>query len=74
MKVEKQNIVAEETPYYEGSKNTFKKTQYHPDSYKGVPIRKNFPCDWPYAMRRYNGSGVNSYNYQARVLKHLASI
>ena len=74
MKVGKQDIVAEETPYYEGSKNTFKKTQYHPGSYKGVPIRKNFPCDWPYAMRRYNGSGVNSYNYQARVLKHLASI
>ena len=74
MKVGKQDIVAEENPYYEGSKNTFKKTQYHPDSYKGVPIRKNFPCDWPYAMRRYNGSGVNSYNYQARVLKHLASI
>ncbi len=69
-----QDIVAEETPYYKGSKNTFKKTQYHPGSYTNVPIRKNFPCDWPYAMRRYNGSGVNSYNYQARVLKHLAKL
>ena len=53
-----QDIVAEETPYYKGSKNTFKKTQYHPGSYTNVPIRKNFPCDWPYAMRRYNGSGL----------------
>ena len=74
LKVDKQDIVAGETPYYKGSKNTFKKTQYHPGSYKNVPIRKDFPCDWPYAMRRYNGSGVNSYNYQARVLKHLAKL
>ncbi|MEE3347963.1 MAG: hypothetical protein VX186_07380 [Nitrospinota bacterium] len=66
--------MAEETPYYKGSKNTFKKTQYHPGFYEDVPIRKNFLCDWPYAMRSYNGSGVNSYNYQARVLKHLANL
>ncbi len=72
--VGKQDIVADETPYYKGANNTFKKTQYHPGSYKNVPIRRNFPCDWPYAMRRYNGSGVNSYNYQARVLKHLAGL
>ena len=70
----KQDIVADETPYYEGSNHTYRKTQYHPGSYKNVPVRKNFPCDWPYAMRRYNGSGVNSYNYQARVLKHLAKL
>ena len=24
--------------------------------------------DWPYAVRRYNGSGVNSFWYQAEVL------
>jgi hypothetical protein len=23
---------------------------------------------WPYAVRRYNGAGVNSYHYQAQVL------
>jgi hypothetical protein len=33
-----------------------------------VPDRKQFGCDWPYAARRYNGSGVNSYHYQAQVL------
>lgn len=68
------DIIADETPYYTGSIHTYRKTQYHPGSYKNVPIRKNIPCDWPYAMRRYNGSGVNSYNYQARVLKHLAKV
>jgi peptidoglycan hydrolase-like protein with peptidoglycan-binding domain len=44
-------------------------TQYHPASvYRGVPIRQNAGCDWPYAVRRYNGSGRNSYHYQAQVL------
>ena len=44
-------------------------TQYHPRSvYQGVPVRKNAGCDWPYAIRRYNGAGVNSYHYQAQVL------
>ena len=32
-------------------------------------MRRNFECDWPYAVRRYNGSGPNSYSYQALVLK-----
>ncbi len=68
------DIVADVTPYYKDSSHTYKKTQYHPGSYTKVPIRENFPCDWPYAMRRYNGSGVNSYNYQARVLKYLARL
>ncbi len=35
------------------------------------PARRAFPCDWPYAVRRYNGSGVNSYHYQAIVLGNL---
>jgi peptidoglycan hydrolase-like protein with peptidoglycan-binding domain len=44
-------------------------TQYHPEGvYRGVPVRKNAGCDWPYAVRRYNGAGVNSYHYQAQVL------
>jgi hypothetical protein len=44
-------------------------TQYHPKAvYRGVPVRKNAGCDWPYAVRRYNGAGVNSYHYQAQVL------
>jgi hypothetical protein len=36
--------------------------------YEGVPLRKNIGCDWPYAVRRYNGDGANSYHYQAQVL------
>ena len=44
-------------------------TQYHPEAeYKNVPVRKNIGCDWPYAIRRYNGSGPDSYHYQAQVL------
>jgi hypothetical protein len=43
LNIGKQDIVADETPYYKGSNNTFKKTQYHPGSYKNVPIRKEFP-------------------------------
>ena len=37
----------------------------------GVPDRAAFPCDWPYAARRYNGSGPLSYNYQSRILRNL---
>ena len=37
----------------------------------GVPDRAGFPCDWPYAARRYNGSGPLSYNYQSRILRNL---
>ena len=44
-------------------------TEVHSESvYRGVPIPKNVGCDWPYAVRRYNGAGVNSYHYQAQVL------
>jgi peptidoglycan hydrolase-like protein with peptidoglycan-binding domain len=47
-------------------------TPYHPnDEYHGVPDRKQFGCDWPYAVRRYNGGGPNSYHYQAQVLLRL---
>ena len=63
-----QNIVAGETPVYEGSSSTYEQTQYHEGSYSNVPVRKNIPCDWPYAVRRYNGSGPNSYDYQAELL------
>lgn len=62
------DIVAGVTPFFDGSHGTYEKTQYHVGSYRAVPIRKNIPCDWPYAIRRYNGSGVNSYDYQAEVL------
>ena len=60
------------TPFYRGCENVFYVTQYYKKRvYYNVPVRRNIGCDWPYAVRRYNGSGVNSYHYQARVLKHL---
>jgi hypothetical protein len=65
------NIVATVTPFYSGSSQTYERTQYHVGSYTNVPIRGNIPCDWPYAVRRYNGSGANSYDYQAEVLQHM---
>jgi hypothetical protein len=38
-----------------------------------VPDRAKLGCDWPYAVRRYNGSGVNSYHYQYQVLQRLTT-
>ena len=38
---------------------------------KRVPARATLGCDWPYAVRRYNGGGVNSYHYQYEVLQRL---
>ena len=52
--------------------DTLHPTQYHPESnYARVPDRAKLGCDWPYAVRRYNGSGVNSYHYQYQVLQRL---
>jgi len=60
------------TPCFIGSSVAFSPTQYHPaTSYTGVPDRARLGCDWPYAVRRYNGGGVNSYHYQVQVLKRL---
>lgn len=69
-----QPIVAGTTPVYEGSQQTYARTQYHPGTYSNVPIRKNIACDWPYAVRRYNGSGPNSYDYQAEILIKIAGL
>ena len=44
-------------------------TQYHKhDRLDDVPERAAIGCDWAYAVRRYNGSGVNSFWYQAELL------
>lgn len=68
-------IRAGSTPVYTGADLLFEPTQYYDQAdYRDVPVRKNIGCDWPYAMRRYNGSGINSYHYQVRVLKHLLAL
>jgi peptidoglycan hydrolase-like protein with peptidoglycan-binding domain len=61
------------TPLYPGSADRLAPTPYHPErEYRGLPDRTAIGCDWPYAVRRYNGSGMNSYHYQAQVLSRLA--
>ena len=60
------------TPLFHLSAQTYgQATDYRDPSYAGTPDRADFPCDWPYAVRRYNGGGPNSFNYQARVLRNL---
>ncbi len=59
------NIQANVTPWFPGARGTY------PEKNDGVPVRANIGCDWPYAVRRYNGGGPLSYRYQARVLKNL---
>ncbi len=71
-------IVEDRTPLYPATPQTYTSTQYYDMQrsaafYRRVPDRAGIGCDWPYAVRRYNGSGVNSYHYQVRILQHLAS-
>ena len=62
------------TPLYDGSTQTYGQAKYYSDpSYIGVPDRATFLCDWPYAVRRYNGGGPDSFNYQAKILLNLLS-
>jgi hypothetical protein len=68
-------IEAGVTPLYRGSPNVYAATPEYPKaSYPDAPVRANVGCDWPYAVRRYNGAGVNSYHYQVRVLRHLRGL
>ena len=63
------------TPFFAGAQGSFQPTQYYKScDYAGVPLRAAFLCDWPYAVRRYNGSGVDSFHYQARVLLNLVHL
>jgi len=60
------------TPLHPKTTDRLQPTQYHPEtSYQNVPDRATLGCDWPYAVRRYNGSGMNSYHYQFQVLQRL---
>jgi hypothetical protein len=63
------------TPVFAGAQLAYRVDQYYPTAdYSGVPDRAEFLCDWPYAVRRYNGSGVDSYHYQTHVLLNLLRI
>jgi hypothetical protein len=65
------------TPLFAGSTQTYGQANqaYYPHpNYGGVPNRALLQCDWPYATRRYNGGGPNSFNYQAIVLKNLLGV
>ena len=69
------DITAGVTKLHRNSRKTYQPTQYYSTgSYQEVPKREKIGCDWPYAVRRYNGSGINSYHYQTRVLKHLLKL
>lgn len=60
------------TPIYPGAQVFWHITAFYSTSdYTDVPDPAAFPCDWPYAVRRYNGAGLNSYHYQAHVLQNL---
>jgi hypothetical protein len=60
------------TPAYAGANFGYQPDQYYPSAtYHGVPNRADFLCDWPYAARRYNGSGNDSFHYQTRILLNL---
>ena len=70
------DVVEGATCLHPNTTAVFTSTQYYDMRqsarfYRHVPDRANFGCDWPYAIRRYNGSGVNSYHYQVRILQHL---
>jgi hypothetical protein len=65
----KTDIRAGVTRFYAGASRLYEPTQYHARTeYTDVPARNEIGCDWPYAVRRYNGGGVDSYHYQTQVL------
>jgi hypothetical protein len=66
-------ITSGSTPFFNGAPagSMYQQTQYHVGTYSNVPQRDKIGCDWPYAVRRFNGGGVNSYDYQAEFLLKL---
>ena len=70
-----QQNIAEGDPVFKNSSIRFEPTTYYRKaSYSSIPLRKNVGCDWPYASRRYNGAGINSYHYQAIILTNVLNI
>ena len=67
--------IAPGQPVYAGATTTYHTDQYYATArYLSVPDRADFACDWPYAVRRYNGAGNDSYHYQTRVLLNLLNV
>lgn len=71
-------IVEGVTPVFAGSMAIFHSTnnydmQADRQLYSDVPRRAEIECDWPYAARRYNGAGMDSYHYQVHILKNVLS-
>jgi len=71
-----QDLVAGITPLFPGSPKTYEATSLRSNftRYNAVPVRRAIGCDWPYAARRYNGGGMDSYHYQAQVLLNLKNL
>ena len=71
-----QDLVAGTTPLFPGSAQTYQPTplRHNFTAYRDVPVRKDIGCDWPYAARRYNGGGMDSYHYQAQVLLNMKAL
>jgi len=66
-------VVTQGTPLYPGASAGYQPDGLYPTAnYGPVPDRASFLCDWPYAARRYNGSGLDSFHYQTRILLNLA--
>ena len=70
------DIVAGITPLFAGAPSFYHPTALRANftEYADVPVRSAMQCDWPYAVRRYNGGGMDSYHYQAQVLLNLKNL
>ena len=68
------DVVEGVTPTFPGSPKVYERGIYPTATYPNLPKRESFGCDWPYAVRRYNGAGKNSYNYQAHVIGNVRDL
>lgn len=68
------DVVEGVTPLHLGTLKVYERGIYPSATYPNLPKRESFGCDWPYAVRRYNGGGINSYNYQARVIRNVRDL